>query len=213
MFNDKERSNRRPKRRLGWLAFAFAATVMFPGWSAADQFITSIADYKDDVEEEKPAPGDVSRGSSDLDIGEEIVALRFALNVPQSAVIESAAVQFEAKSSDSVTTNLTISIEDAGDAAGFGKSDGDISPRLSGAIGSVSWSPDPWQKGHAGVAQRTTAISSLLQQIVDRDDWTAGNHIALFIDGIGERDAVTYSNGRSDITTSSKVNLGIRQYL
>jgi hypothetical protein len=57
----------------------------------------------------------------------------------------------------------------------------------------VAWTPPVWTTaGEAGIDQQTPNIASIIQEIVDRAGWVAGNSMALFITGFGERAAVAY---------------------
>lgn len=154
-----------------------------------DSLDLRISDYRDDVEEEF---GDISRGSSDLDLGEELVGLRYSLATPPGAQIDSAAIQFTAKSSDSDPTDLEIHLENSVDVAAFSKTDGDVSNRLVDTVGSILWSPQPWSKDDAGTAQKTSDFAVLLQTIVNKPGWQSGQHIGIIISGLGERAAVTF---------------------
>ena len=61
----------------------------------------------------------------------------------------------------------------------------------------MNWSPVPWTSvGDAGLEQRTPEIKSIIQEIVNRSSWVAGNALAIFITGSGERTAESY-NGRA----------------
>jgi hypothetical protein len=46
--------------------------------------------------------------------------------------------------------------------------------------------------GQAGSGQRTTDITSVIQQIVNRSDWTHGNALVILITGTGTRTAAAF---------------------
>jgi hypothetical protein len=78
----------------------------------------------------------------------------------------------------------------------FVSSAGNISSRLrTGAR--VAWFPAPWATvGEAGPDQRTPDITSVVQEIVSRPGWSAGNALVVIVTGSGKRVAESY-NGMS----------------
>ena len=176
-----------------------------------------ISASSDDAEE-KSASGVVVLGSSDLefvdeDAPQQIVGMRFNnLSIPQNATITNAYIQFQ---TDEVTTNLTdLSIEGeaVNNAATFTTANGNISsrPRTS----SVSWSPAPWATvGEASLNQRTSNIALIIQEIVDRQNWSLGNSLGIIITGNGKRTAESYNGDASaapllhvEYTTGNPIN-------
>ena len=136
--------------------------------------------------------------SSDLEITLDktrlqLVGLRFSgVEVPRNATIQSAHVQFTADEAHSDPTSVIIHGEAVGDAALFSGLDFDLSSRpTTGA--SSPWNPEPWTVvGASGSAERTSDLASVLQEIVDRSDWSAGNALALIFSGDGRRVAESY---------------------
>ena len=59
---------------------------------------------------------------------------------------------------------------------------------------SVAWSPEAWTTVHA--TYQTTDIKSIVQEIVNRAGWAAGNDMVFIIEGTGKRVAESY-NGYS----------------
>ena len=58
----------------------------------------------------------------------------------------------------------------------------------------VAWSPPDWNSvGVAGPDQRTPDLSEIIQEIVDRTDWSPGNAIVIVITGSGRRTAESYN--------------------
>jgi hypothetical protein len=152
----------------------------------------------DDAEERMSSGGSINLTSSDLELTEDgtrlqVVGLRFRnLDVPREALILGARVQFTADETDSVATSLTIEGEASDDATTFVEVDGDVTsrPRTSHAI---AWEPPPWTSpGAAGPDQRTPELAAVVQEIVDRPGWSAGNALALLISGSGHRTASAY---------------------
>jgi hypothetical protein len=162
-----------------------------------------VASSSDDAEQR--ASGSVSTSSNDLEItldksGNQLVGLRFtAVDVPQYATIDTAWIQFEADEETSMPTDLVIAGEAIGDAPTFLSASQNISNRNTTSA-TASWSPAAWQsKGEAGSAQRTPDLSAVIQEIVDRGDWSAGNDLAIIISGPGNGKRVAESyDGTSD---------------
>ena len=155
----------------------------------------------DDAEE--AASGSVNRVNGDLELAldatPQTVGLRFqSVSVPQGAAILSAYVQFRADEKSSTVAALTIE----GQAA-------DAPPTFTGAAFGISsrprtaadatWSPDPWTLiGESGPKQRTTDLSSVLQEIVDRAGWNGGALVLIVTgNGAGKRTAESFNAGAS----------------
>ncbi|MHC5067017.1 MAG: LamG-like jellyroll fold domain-containing protein, partial [Planctomycetota bacterium] len=107
--------------------------------------------------------------------------------------VQSASIQFTAKSADDVATNLTIHGHALGNAPALGKVAYDISSRPL-TTASVNWAPSPWlSAGDAGAAQQTPDLSAVVQELVDRGDWASGNDVVFIIGGTGRRTAWSYN--------------------
>jgi uncharacterized protein YjiK len=154
-----------------------------------------VAAGSDDAEE-KPS-GSISLTSSDLELvydgAIQTVGMRFTgIDVPQGAAIGAAWIQFETDEAQSEATSLTLQGHDADNAATFTTTAFNVSsrPRTSAAVG---WSPAPWTTaGDAGANQRTPDLSPIIQEIVDRPGWSAGNALAIVVTGTGRRTARAY---------------------
>ena len=156
----------------------------------------------DDDGEERNS-GSVSLSSSDLELvedpsqGAQVVGMRFTgLNLPQGAVITGAYLQFTADETGNTNPcNLTIRGQASDDAMTFSSADNDISSRQrTGA--SVNWTPPNWVAvGDAGPAQQTPDLASIIQEIVNRNEYTSNSAIALIIEGAGARTAESFDGG------------------
>ncbi len=124
-----------------------------------------------------------------------ITGLRFPnIPVPKGATVQSATIQFKV---DEVTTepaSLTFKGEYADDAAPFaGK--GNISGRPA-TVASVPWSPDPWSAVNStGPEAKSPNLAAILQEVVDRPGWAAGNAVAVMVSGTGRRAAKAWDAG------------------
>ncbi|MFK8081168.1 MAG: hypothetical protein AB8B97_12850 [Granulosicoccus sp.] len=164
---------------------------------------TRIASASDDAEER--ADGTVSRFSSDLELvrdngQNQTVGLRFTpVRVPQGVVIESAYVQFTVDTIDSELTELVIRGEDNSSASTFDAEQFGITNR-SLTEASVQWSPPAWTNTNdRGVDQRTADLSPIIQEIVNRSDWSLNSSLALIISGSGKR---TADSGNAELVIS-----------
>lgn len=155
-----------------------------------------IAQSSDDGEEQA---GIVGLTSSDLELvtdGTDVqtVGMRFTgLNIPQGATITNAYIQFTVD--EAVNDNpcgLTIYGEASDDAATFDGQDFSISGRPRVAS-SVSWAPSDWLSvGDAGYAQQTPDISAIVQEVVNRNNYTSSSSMAFIIEGGGSRVAESF---------------------
>ena len=119
------------------------------------------------------------------------------LNVPQGATITNAYIQFQVDESSKESTNLIIQGEASNNAVTFSTTNNNISSRPK-TTASVNWSPKPWSTvKERGVDQRTPDISSIVQEIVDRENWVSGNSLVTIVTGSGERIAESFEGDSS----------------
>ncbi|TWT84112.1 Serine/threonine-protein kinase AfsK [Planctomycetes bacterium CA13] len=150
----------------------------------------------DDAEEDEN--GNVDLASSDLELVEEsgiqVVGMRFnKINLARGTPIRAASIQFTCDETSTESVSLIIAAEDTGNAARYNDHSHDLTSR-SLTRQEVGWKPKAWKKvGEAGNSQRTPDLAALVQAIVDREDWKAGNSIAFQISGVGKRVASSYS--------------------
>ena len=150
----------------------------------------------DDDAEEK-STGSVKLTSSDLELtvdksNQQVVGLRFnSLNLPQGATIQNAYLQFQADETGSDPTTLVIHGQATDNAPNFASTTGNVTSRTT-TNASVPWSPAPWNKGDAGSAQQTPNVASVIQEVVSRPGWSAGNSLAIIVTGTGKRTAESF---------------------
>lgn len=140
--------------------------------------------------------------SSDLELvndgatNAQKVGLRFTgIGIPQGATISKAYVQFITDEVGSATTSLLVRGEDADDAAAFGTGKNNVSLRQT-TDASASWTPAAWTVvNQADAAQRSPDLSAIVQEIVARPGWLAGNDLDLIITGSGTRTARAFESG------------------
>ena len=170
-----------------------------------------VAAGSDDAEQEGmdgSNPGGMYLTSSDLELvmdiesptsGSQQVGMRFAgVNVPAGAVITNAYIRFRATAADSPNTNdntadLTIRGQAADNPTTFLATANDISGRpTTGAA--VAWNPSAWA---TGTNYDTPDLTSVVQEIVNRNGWAANQSLVLIITGSGSRSADSYDGSTS----------------
>ena len=140
--------------------------------------------------------GDVSTGSSDLDLEVgKMVGLRFqGIQVPPGAVITNAYIVFTAEDPDSGSWVLGITGEASDNAATFTTSSYGISSRPETSA-TVNWSTGTSWSDDSTYA--TPDLTSIVNEIVGRPGWVKGNSMVFILTGQqDERDAWSY-NGSS----------------
>ena len=136
-------------------------------------------------------------GSYDQHNGlEQVIGIRFRnVTIDPSASISNAYIQFAAADTSSAPCSLTIKGAAIDDAPGFTTSTGNVSNRAK-TTASVNWSPLTWNAGSSGPDQRTTDISTIVAEIINRSGWSSGNSMVFIITsnstGTGTRSAVSY---------------------
>jgi hypothetical protein len=166
------------------------ANLNFRAGSFTDTDTVFINSGDNDAEQRQD--GSVSFSSSDLELiydsgtsgALQTIGLRFEdLNIPVGATITNAYIQFSSDhDSANDTVNLQISAEDSSNPASFEDTTNNISSR-SRVSGSVPWSPVQWNNNDRGNDQRTPGLDGLLQQIINRCDWTEGDDVVFIIEG------------------------------
>ncbi|NLX97378.1 MAG: cadherin-like domain-containing protein, partial [Rhodopirellula sp.] len=155
-----------------------------------------VASSSDDAEEQPS--GSVDLNSSDLELtldktDQQTVGMRFnGVDIPPGALIQSAYLQLQADETGSAATSLRIYGQANDNATTFTSTGGNISSRVK-TTASVPWSPAAWNvRSEAGLNQRTPDLAAVIQEIVDRPGWAAGNSLALIVTGTGTRTAESF---------------------
>jgi len=152
---------------------------------------------------EQKASGTMSLTGADLELIDDppsrigqTVGVRFtAIDIPQGAIITAAYIQFQVDEVGSGAASLLIQGEDVDDAAAFADVSNNISSRAR-TDAAAAWSPEAWTTvGAAGLAQRTSDLSAIVQEIVGRGGWSALNDMAFIITGTGTRTAEAFEGG------------------
>ncbi|HSP96127.1 MAG TPA: hypothetical protein VL049_02630, partial [Candidatus Dormibacteraeota bacterium] len=157
--------------------------------SASPTLSTRVNATLDDVEGPQASDPD---GAADLDLGGAITAVRFtSLAIPPGAVITAATIQFtadQAFGTDNTTPlNLDVFAEAADNAPPFATNVVNNLGTLPRTAASTGWNVAPWVVSEAGPAERTTDLSAVIQEIVNRPGWRSGNALAMIFAGAGGR--------------------------
>lgn len=179
--------------------------------SGGTEIIAPVKNALDDMEERPD--GSLDYDSSDLEItwekptsanvNNQLIGIRFAdLGIPKGAKIIDAYIQFSvdepAKSYDPFDVNIYA--EDVPNSAPFENVPKTVSTRVKTA-NSVEWKDAPlWTTEHEeGPAEQTSDLSSLVQEIVNKDGWNSGNAISFILSGEGNRTAESFEGAGSNL--------------
>ncbi len=150
----------------------------------------------DDAEE--GPDGEVLLNSNSLELvydkGNQVIGQRFTgINIPQGTVISNAYIQFTSNEKSSANeAPLTIRAEATNDSFPFTRTTYNIGSRPT-TEANISWSPARWEiVGDAGSNQRTPNLAPVIQEVIDRPDWSEGNALTILITGRGKRVAKSY---------------------
>jgi hypothetical protein len=106
------------------------------------------------------------------------MGLRFnTVTIPQGATITAAYITFRASATTSPTTTPTIYGQNVGNATTFANNNNNISNRAKTSA-TVSWSIPSWSSGQN---YDSPSIAAIVQEIVNRSDWSSGNSLAILI--------------------------------
>ncbi len=169
----------------------FASSLVFAAVTTVDVRVSR--DSSD--AEETVSNGSMYIGSSDLELTwdghNQIVGLRFRkVNIPSGVTITSAYIEFtvdEANNNDNVDGTLTIEGEDVGDADRYEDIAYNISSRPRTSASAVWGLDDSNEWENVGDKEQTPDLSALVQEIIDRGDWSSGNDMAFIVSGTGKR--------------------------
>jgi hypothetical protein len=191
-----------------FLIFAFSIFTIDFALSQTTTITKSIATGIDDVEEEGldgiyGGPGYMYNYDTELQLirddispssGNQKIGLRFtSLTVPKNATITNAYLTFVGKTpvspnTNTGTTNLTIRGQATDNAGAFTTTNYDVSNRTT-TTASSAWTPSSWTNGST---YNSPAITSIIQEIVNRSGWASGNAMVFTITGTGSRTAYAY---------------------
>lgn len=113
-------------------------------------------------------------GSDDLDFGEFIAGMRFQnVDIPQGSTVSAASIGFIADENGYDTITLRVDAEASDDAPPLQATDNNIvGGARTGTTNYIDWIPNGWD---AGDPYSTDDLSAVVQELVDRAGWQAGN--------------------------------------
>lgn len=142
--------------------------------------------------------GEIDLFNFDLDFGYDnyTTALRFTcLNIPQGAVITNAYIQFTSDEINTTTSALNICGEMSPHPASFKIDRFDITSRNT-TQNFVNWNPSWWfSVGISELPQRTPDLTSIMNEIINQNNFTITSPIVFFIKGNGQRVAESSDSG------------------
>jgi hypothetical protein len=168
------------------------------------EYQISAAD--DDVMAESPSGAQLS-GSTYLRLGQRALGLRFrAVEIPNGAQIVSAYLQLYAGMTEK--SIALVQAQATGSAADFGPSQPAVTQRQR-TQASVAWD---WQGDEPENTWTSSPdLKAIIQEIVNRPDWSSGNALALIYDGKNTLGSGTYfSTWEADPQRAAKLQITYR---
>ncbi|MHC4354803.1 MAG: PA14 domain-containing protein [Planctomycetota bacterium] len=143
-----------------------------------------VSSGTDDAEQDV-AGGGLDLTSSDLEIfndgGVQVIGLRFVgIPIPKDAIVDSAFVEFTCDETKSGTQPVSVLIEGqlSTNPPTFADTTNNITNRPTTAA-NVVWVPENWTE--EGQKDKTSDITSIIQEIVDQPNWAMGNALVLIL--------------------------------
>lgn len=163
-----------------------------------NQVVTAQVFASDDDAEQNISSGGMSLSGTLFNMqSSQINGLRFRdINIPQGATILEADLTFVSANIDTSSSSITLRGQASDSALSFTANNANISARpQTGA--SVTWSAPPFE--NIGERFTTTDIAPIIQEIVNRSGWEAGNDLAIIQTASGDdREAKTFNNSPSE---------------
>ncbi len=172
-----------------------------PDYCSTSTIVRTVSTSSDDAEED--SSGAMDLGSSDLEMiqesTEQDIGIRFKdIPIAKDSKIVSAKLTFTVDEASTGTMTLNIDGEAADDAVTFSSggsgtnniSDTTTRPRTSSGS-RVVWSPPDFST--INNQHSVTGLEDIVQEIVDRSGWVAGNDLAILISGSGTTKRVAKS--------------------
>jgi hypothetical protein len=123
------------------------------------------------------------------------VGMRFQnMTIPKNATITNAYIEFTAEASDAAAINLTFHAEDIDNAPTFTTGTNNITARTE-TTAAVVWTVPAWTSTNT---HQTVDLSSIIQEVVNRDGWASGNSLVILVTGsTSERRSATSYDGNA----------------
>jgi len=179
-----------------FLIVSLNLSIQVNGQTFETKSVYSIMSDNDDAEESES--GLIIFESSDLEMVDEenrqVVGLRFTnIDLPPGIDISKAYLQFTVDEETTGSCQLDISGELKSNADPFQNLNHNISERNL-TTNTVQWIPPAWNTiNDSGEAQKSPDISSIIQEIIDQDEWSSANAMVMIISGEGTRTAISHN--------------------
>ena len=130
-------------------------------------------------------------GRTAMDCCSRVNGIRFqGIPIPKNAPILSAHIVFEANAASAVPTSMTFRGDDVDDSPTFTAATDVVSRLLTLTAAGVTWPSVPdWAVGQQ---DRSPDLKSIVQEIVNRPGWAAGNALSIIVQGTGDRQMRTH---------------------
>ncbi len=185
-----------------------ASSVPDSGGCAKKSLVSSINSSQDDAEQRLSSNG-INLTSSDLEMpierSEQVVGMRFAdLNIPHGSTIESATIEFQVDEYETGNVTLSIHGEATDDATSFSSSKSDITNRNT-TMNEVLWVNPPL----AAEGERVISpdVTSIVQEVIDRSGWQAGNAIAFQVSKYSGSGTRVYESYNGDASAAPRLRV------
>ena len=136
-----------------------------------------------DDAEETEATGAVNLNGTTYELlyngSSQVNGLRFTtVAIPIGATITSAYIEFTANTASSAAMSIDIYGQSIDNAPTFTTTARDINSRVR-TFNTVSWTPSTWV---VGTAYQSSDITTIVQEIINRQGWASGNAIGFILD-------------------------------
>jgi len=163
-------------------------------------FIGEVASSIDDAEEDTDINSQMFFDSDDLEFMSGVdfvvgaVGIRIGnISIPQGATITNARLEFVAFASQNDPTSLTVKAHATGNSTSIPAANGGISS-LPRTTATASWNNvAAWTQGNT---YQSADISNVIQEIINRNDWSGGNAMTFIVEGSGMRTAGSFDGGK-----------------
>jgi len=145
---------------------------------------TRVSSGSDDAEQDVDGGG-MDLTSSDLEIfddsGLQVIGLRFVdIPIPKGAIVDNAFIELTCDETKGGTQPVNVLIEGQlnPNPPTFADTTNNITNRPA-TTANVVWAPENWTE--IGQTDRSSDITSIIQEIIDQADWSFGNALALIL--------------------------------
>jgi len=158
--------------------------------------------------------GQILANSTDIELvedpdngGTQTIGLHFSdIQIPQGASIQNASLQFQTDETSSDNCIVQINGENVDNASSFSNANFNISNRSLTSEFSTWWIPNWSIQNEASAGQLSPDLANVVQEIINRPNWEAGNAINFIINGTGRRVAHSFEGNQN---FAAKLNIDV----